>query len=212
MSEPELPYDPSSAVREFARTIYSEAILDAAERLFLEVGYHESKMSDVAARAGVAVGTVYKHFPSKESLLASLAQRRRELLFRSLEECSTIEDAVDRLYAMVERALLAAEEGGALFAVYIQLRSVVESQLRTSGGVDECQMSDRLQGTVVAAHELGLSQGKLRPGVSSARFANALCGALNAEMSSWVQAGRMDSLTERGRALLDLLLQGAVVR
>lgn len=208
----DLPSDPRSAVRDFARNAYSEAILDAAERLFLEVGYHESKMSDVAAQAGVAVGTVYKHFPSKESLLASLAQRRRELVFISLEGCSTIENAVERLHAMLERALLAAEEGGALFAVYIQLRNVVESQLQAGDGLNGCEMEDRLQEAMVTTYQLGVDQGVFRSDVSPARFASALCGALNAEMTSWVQAGRVDSLTERGRALLDLLLQGTVVR
>jgi TetR/AcrR family transcriptional regulator, repressor of fatR-cypB operon len=45
-----------------------EAILDAALRTFTENTFAGSSMADVATRAGVAVGSIYRHFPSKESL------------------------------------------------------------------------------------------------------------------------------------------------
>jgi len=45
-----------------------EAILDAAMRTFTENTFAGSSMADVAQRAGVAVGSIYRHFPSKESL------------------------------------------------------------------------------------------------------------------------------------------------
>jgi AcrR family transcriptional regulator len=45
-----------------------EAILDAALRTFTENTFAGSSMADVAQRAGVAVGSIYRHFPSKESL------------------------------------------------------------------------------------------------------------------------------------------------
>lgn len=48
-----------------------ERILDAARELFADVG-HEAQMDDVARRAGVGVGTVYRHFPTKSALLGEL--------------------------------------------------------------------------------------------------------------------------------------------
>ena len=54
-------------IRDFAATTYRGTILDAAERLFVEVGYQDAKMSDLARASGVSVGTLYNYFASKLS-------------------------------------------------------------------------------------------------------------------------------------------------
>jgi AcrR family transcriptional regulator len=48
-----------------------ERIVDAARELFTECG-PETQMDDVARRAQVGVGTVYRHFPTKNSLIGEL--------------------------------------------------------------------------------------------------------------------------------------------
>jgi AcrR family transcriptional regulator len=71
MSDP-----PSPRVRtRLAPDIRRESILDAATRLFLNVGTEASTMADVAEAAGVAKGTVYLYFDSKEDLVGALRQR-----------------------------------------------------------------------------------------------------------------------------------------
>jgi len=54
-----------------------ERILDAALAAFAEHG-SASQMEDVAARAGVGVGTLYRHFPTKEALILAVVVRRFE--------------------------------------------------------------------------------------------------------------------------------------
>jgi AcrR family transcriptional regulator len=49
-----------------------ERVISAAAVVFAEQG-HEAQMDDVAKRAGVGVGTVYRHFPTKEALIEALA-------------------------------------------------------------------------------------------------------------------------------------------
>src|SRR3954452_14045855 len=49
-----------------------ERVLTAARAAFAEHG-REAQMDDVAKRAGVGVGTVYRHFPTKEALVNALA-------------------------------------------------------------------------------------------------------------------------------------------
>jgi AcrR family transcriptional regulator len=51
------------------------AILDAAVELVAEQGYAGCSMAAVAARAGIATGSVYKHFPSKTDLVVELFRR-----------------------------------------------------------------------------------------------------------------------------------------
>jgi AcrR family transcriptional regulator len=59
-----------------------EELMDAAERLFLDQGIAATSVDDIVAAAGVAKGTFYLHFASKEELLAAL-QRRFVMGFRS---------------------------------------------------------------------------------------------------------------------------------
>src|SRR5687767_15910263 len=55
-----------------------EAILRAATRVFAHNGYFNSKVADIAREAGVADGTVYLYFKSKEEILHSIFDRNME--------------------------------------------------------------------------------------------------------------------------------------
>ncbi|CAA7612592.1 TetR/AcrR family transcriptional regulator [Magnetospirillum sp. SS-4] len=58
------------------RSAKREAVLDAAQAVFLEMGYAAASMDSVAARAGVSKATVYAHFDSKDQLFAAVIRRR----------------------------------------------------------------------------------------------------------------------------------------
>jgi TetR/AcrR family fatty acid metabolism transcriptional regulator len=62
------------------------AILDAAIRVFARQGFHSSRVSDVAAEAGVAYGLVYHYFDSKEQMLNELFSERWSLLLDASQE------------------------------------------------------------------------------------------------------------------------------
>lgn len=66
----------TSSPRKAARTLFRNAILDAAERVFGAKGFHASRIQDIAAEAGVGVGTVYNHFAQKEDVLRALLDER----------------------------------------------------------------------------------------------------------------------------------------
>jgi AcrR family transcriptional regulator len=57
-----------------------QRIVKAAEKLFARKGYVEVAMEEVAARAGLAVGTIYNYFPSKSALLLAIVRRETESL------------------------------------------------------------------------------------------------------------------------------------
>jgi AcrR family transcriptional regulator len=57
------------------------AILDAAEQVLAEQGFHAARMDDIAERVGVSVGTLYNYFKDRQQLLEALMEvRGRELL------------------------------------------------------------------------------------------------------------------------------------
>jgi AcrR family transcriptional regulator len=59
-------------------------ILDAAEKLFLKHPGRMASVSEVAGAAGLAKGTVYLYFPSKEEMLLALHERHVGIFFRAL--------------------------------------------------------------------------------------------------------------------------------
>ena len=68
-----------------------ERVLTAARAVFAEHG-REAQMDDVARSAGVGVGTVYRHFPTKEALVQALALDLFEGLLRGAREAMALED------------------------------------------------------------------------------------------------------------------------
>lgn len=54
------------------RNLKKEAIFDAAMKVFLEKGYEEARIIDIATEAGIGKGTVYEYFSSKEELFFEL--------------------------------------------------------------------------------------------------------------------------------------------
>jgi len=75
---------PGRGVRRAART--RAAILDAAERAFRVDGYRATKIEEIAEAADVAVGSIYKHFGSKDGLYHALAERSVALFAAYMEQ------------------------------------------------------------------------------------------------------------------------------
>lgn len=61
-----------------------EDILDAALALFAERGFHGTAMPDIARAAGIAAGTFYRHFTSKDALVNELYRRSKQALLDAL--------------------------------------------------------------------------------------------------------------------------------
>ncbi len=75
-------------------------ILDAAVKVFARSGFHATRVSEVAKAAGVADGTIYLYFASKEELLVSLFEDRVDKLLSFMrEELPKKPDAPSRLRA-----------------------------------------------------------------------------------------------------------------
>jgi TetR/AcrR family fatty acid metabolism transcriptional regulator len=76
---------PRPSLRERQRQERATLILQAAEEVLSEKGYHDTSMDEIAARVGIAKGTIYQHFPSKEALIVALFERNARLLEQAIE-------------------------------------------------------------------------------------------------------------------------------
>src|SRR2546429_5170440 len=73
------------SLREKQRQEREALILQAAEEVLVEKGYHETSMDEIAARVGIAKGTVYLHFPSKEDLVVAIFARDMQKFLQAVE-------------------------------------------------------------------------------------------------------------------------------
>jgi AcrR family transcriptional regulator len=89
---------------EARRAAARERIVAAAHALIARGGYREAQVAAVAARAGVATGTVYRHFPSKAELFAEVFRRasQREVDATQHAAAAAGPHARDRLAAAVD--------------------------------------------------------------------------------------------------------------
>ena len=104
MADPKLRAPRADAVRNLSK------ILEAAEEVFATEGL-SVPIDEVARRAGVGIGTVYRHFPTKEALFEAIVRARFEKLVDRAEQLSTAADPGEALFTFVgELVQLAVEK------------------------------------------------------------------------------------------------------
>src|ERR1700689_3979647 len=143
-----------------------QRVVDAAMELGLEGGYEAVQMRDVAARAHVAMGTVYRYFTSKDHLLAAALVHWVEQLDQRLAQVPPRGvNPSDRVLDVLERALRAmARQPQLVSAVFMSLaspdRAAIECQQQMgllmdgiiSRAVGEPQPPDHAERTRIIGH------------------------------------------------------------
>jgi AcrR family transcriptional regulator len=78
-------------------------ILKVAEEVLMEKGYYESSIDEIAGRVGVAKGTVYLHFPSKEDMVLAIFARDMQDFVQSIRAVIALRNtAQEKLFALLE--------------------------------------------------------------------------------------------------------------
>jgi AcrR family transcriptional regulator len=119
-----------------------ERILDAARLACAEHGA-AVQMDDVAGRAGVGVGTVYRHFATKEALLEALLSEKYRTFVGYAREALEIDDPWEAFASVMRRnAEFMAKDAG--------LRHAVAGAGLTESGSEERAELERLGGEIIA--------------------------------------------------------------
>jgi AcrR family transcriptional regulator len=141
-----------------------DRILKAARAVFADQGLH-SQIDDVAKRAKVGVGTVYRHFPTKEALLDALVRERFEEIAGFAREALEREDAWEGFCEMIWRA---AERNAADLAFCESIASSDKSAI-----VEEVGLTRSTQLLI----ERAKAQGRMRPDASERDVPMMMAGA-----------------------------------
>jgi TetR/AcrR family fatty acid metabolism transcriptional regulator len=185
-----------------------ERILTSAMRIFASKGFFGAKVSDIADDAGVADGTIYLYFKSKDDLLISLFEEQmlkvNEVLTSAMAGASTADQKL-RSFIHAYMALV-AENRDAAEVITIELRQSAKFMKEYKNP----RFADFLK-TLAHVIDDGQRQGRFRADVPASFAARALFGALDELALMWVtsRAERLD-IRKVADWIGDLVLQGLV--
>jgi TetR/AcrR family fatty acid metabolism transcriptional regulator len=196
------------SAREGARGAYREAILAAAERVFSKSGFYATRMADIAKEAGVAVGTLYNYFDSREAILSDLLTLRHNQFHAKVVAAAVATDPVERLRQIVDTCFELTDENGALFATFTERGVVGEYDLeRLLGAKADSQYGEflaLLEKTVRAC----VREKRFRGDVDVRLIVSILAGAMNGATYAWLKRSRKGRLAQVTDDLFELFLQG----
>jgi TetR/AcrR family fatty acid metabolism transcriptional regulator len=184
-------------------------ILDAAIQVFAQKGFFASRVSDVAAAAGIADGTVYLYFRNKDDILINLFDEvMAEHLEAARQEIKASKQAATHLRVIADHHL-------GLLGRNPELAVVFQVELRQSTKFMELFTASWLKDyfdLVEAAIAAGQKAGTIRQDLSRKLATHAFFGALDAMVTSWVLARNAFDLTELAGPVVELFLTGAAAK
>lgn len=182
-----------------------QRILDAAVAVFAERGFHSSRVSDVAARADVADGTIYLYFKNKEEILMAAIHSAFDAFMKNARtEIAAIASPVDKLRRL---AFLHLQAMGANRNMAIVFQMELRQSVRFLEAFSHHQMVEYF-GLVRECIRKGQQQGVFRPELHEKIAANCFFGALDEMVTSWVLADEDYPLAQTADSVSNIILQG----
>jgi AcrR family transcriptional regulator len=173
-----------------------QRVIDAAMKLAADGGYDAVQMRDVAREAGVALGTIYRYFASKDHLLAAcqveFARAEQHKLERQPPRGET---PADRVVDVLRRATRAQEREPQLTAAMVTAISSPDP------AVSGCQREVTTVMAAVLAGPMRDVDPKLRPGIVRA-LSHVWFSALLGWVNGWTNVGAVGEELESAARLL----------
>jgi AcrR family transcriptional regulator len=144
-----------------------ERIMSASRELFARQG-PQAQMDEIAAHAGVGIGTVYRHFPTKEALLTAMVRDRFQEFAELAAVAENILDPLEALESVIRRSAEAVE-GDAGF----QLAMMGSNELEWEG-IEEQKAA--LAEIVTRIISRAIDAGVVRDGFTVEDFGMVMCG------------------------------------
>jgi len=168
-----------------------QLLIDTAKQGFSEVGLNVS-LEEIARRAGVGIGTLYRHFPSREAVVEAVYRREVEQLAEAVPQLLETSPAGEALHKWMH-----------LFVDYIATKRVIAPSLEAAAGqtsalrANSAELIARAVATLV---KRAADSGAVRKDIAPSDLLRAMVG---------VSYGNPDEAWEASaRRLIDLLMDG----
>jgi len=186
-----------------------DALLRAAIDTFAARGFFNAQVADVARAAGVAAGTVYLYFRSKDDLLTSIFERTmKEVIAAGRASIAGIDDPVERLRTIARLHLDRLGRDRALAVVFqVELRQSTKFMERFSA----TQLREYL-GIIRDLVADGQARRVFRRDVNPTLAAKLIFGAIDEMATNWILSRRRYALAGDSDAIVDFLIGGLAER
>jgi TetR/AcrR family fatty acid metabolism transcriptional regulator len=195
----------STQPRESQKQDKRARILEAAVQVFAGRGFFNATVAEIARAAGVADGTIYLYFKSKDDLLLELFEEKMAELFASAQTALAEEtSAPARLKRFIQHHLQAVEKNPELAAVLIV-------ELRQSAQALRAAEKGRLHGYLDLIAQVvreGQEQGELNALVTPSVVKRAIFGSLDELALGWLRSARRTSLKKTAAEVAEWLVRG----
>src|SRR2546425_5517769 len=182
-----------------------QQIIDAAIRVFARTGYYNSRVSDIAREAGIASGTIYLCFKTKDEILVTLfREKMAEWVAYVRREIAGEPSAVAKIRRLVHLHFSVLEHNP-------DLAEVVQVELRQGHkffrGASAHEISAYFD-LITSVLEEGMAAGLIRSDVPAKVATKMLFGAMDQLATSWVLGKRGYRLTDAAEAVAAIFLKG----
>jgi len=182
-----------------------ESILRAATRVFARNGYFNSKVADIARAAGVADGTVYLYFKSKEEILHSIFDRNMaEAIAADRKLIDKLRDPREKLRRI---ATLHLERLGADRDLAVVFQVELRGSTKFMQEFSAAGFAEYL-GLLRAIFEEGQRAGVFRKELNARVAAKIFFGALDEMATNWIISKRSYKLEPMADVVMDVFLNG----
>ena len=185
---------PRSAKNSLARTgspDKREAILRAAIKVFAGKGYFNSKVADIAGQAGIADGTIYLYFKSKDEILHQIFDRAMgEFISEGIRELNRLPSPADKLRRIAELHLARLGADRDLAVVFqVELRGSTKF-MREFSAAGFARYLEIIRKTIADGQTAGLFRSDIKPITAAKVF----YGALDEMVTNWILSPRAYAL------------------
>jgi TetR/AcrR family fatty acid metabolism transcriptional regulator len=182
-----------------------QQIIEAAIRVFARNGYYNSRVSDIAREAGIASGTIYLYFRTKEEILVTLFRERMAAFVAHLRrEIAAERDPVAKIRRLVALHFTVLEQSPALAEV-VQVELRQGQKFFRGASAHEVSAYFELIGSVL---EEGVAAGRFHADLPVKVATKVLFGAMDQMATSWVLGKRGYRLVETAEAVATIFLKG----
>jgi TetR/AcrR family fatty acid metabolism transcriptional regulator len=180
-------------------------ILEAACKVFAETGFYQSTISMIAKEAGVADGTIYLYFKSKDDILVQFHEQKSKQVFdRFRKAVAKADSAVDKLRNLIHSHLEEFQKDPNMAVVY--QAEVHQPRQPTKEAVKET--SKWYRDIITEVLERGQEEGTMRRDLYISLVKRMVNGAVDEVINSWIHQGCSYDLVSMTEPLVDLFLQG----
>ncbi len=192
--------------REQGKSERKERLYEAALALFRQQGYEQTTVDQITRQAGLAKGTFFNYFPTKDAVLRYMGSREVGRLGAATLNINGTSSSIGKLKRVMAALATSLERDRELVSLIFR-RGITVADLMTgdAGGFS-------LQPTAALLIRQAQRQGEINPSLDSDALAAALDALYLQQLIRWCESGKVYPLGERLTGIVDLLLSGITVR